>query len=367
MTSRGMLRVPVKRILIIVALLLVGTSILQGCATRLDTVQPYSVTIAAVGDTNGYNILDSSQDQEDPLRGVNGLIREGDIFVFNLEGVLLSEDPPPGTCRRLPRQSLFCSSPQIADFLHPAHLTIATLANNHILDCGSYGIQETINELTSRGILAVGAGENSRQACQPIRLQVNGIGLVIVSYLAMEPNQLSAGSNKPGVASWEECLGETQLTELAARGDIVVVALHLHLGSGWTDQPAPDSISLVQRILDAGADIVIAHGPHVPQGIMVSDGRVALLSLGNFLFCPDYQMPDEAHDAVMARVTILADSLSITLLPLRLEESGRPVVPSPSEASRILGHIANLSAELGTSVEIHGETGYVTVHRRSHS
>ena len=114
----------------------------------------------------GYNILQGSQDQDDPLQEVRDLLRKQDVFIFNFEGVLLSKEPLPGTCRKLPRQSLFYSYPRIADFLHLTQLTIATLANNHILDCGGQGIQETVHELASRGILTVGAGENSQRACK---------------------------------------------------------------------------------------------------------------------------------------------------------------------------------------------------------
>lgn len=358
-----------KQILIIAValLLIIYIPVSQAYTNRSEIDQPSSLTIVAVGDTNGYNILPSGENQEDPLQGIKGLLGNQDIFIFNFEGVLLSEDAPTDICHQFPRQSLFRSSPHIADFLHPTDYTIATLANNHILDCGSCGIQETIRELTSRGILTVGAGENSQSACQPIQLRVNGVSLVIMSYLAIEPNPFSAGPNTAGAATWEECSKQGQLSELAARGGIVIVALHLHLGQGWTDQPPSDHITLIQHVLDAGADIVIAHGPHVPQGIMVSDGRVALLSLGNFLFRPDYQMPKEAHQTIMAKVTISPDSLSIALLPLMLDDSGRPMVPPLKEASQILRHIADLSAELGTTIEIREQTGYITVPRQTYS
>jgi poly-gamma-glutamate synthesis protein (capsule biosynthesis protein) len=358
-----------KQVLITAVALLLITYLptSQACTSHSEIDQPSSVAIVAVGDTNGYNILPSGENQDDPLQGIKGLLGDQEIFIFNFEGVLLSEDSPTDTCHQFPRQSLFQSSPRIADFLHPTNYTIATLANNHILDCGSCGIQETINELTSRGILTVGAGENSQSACQPIRLQVNGISLVVTSYLAIEPNPFSAGPDTAGAATWEECSGQGQLADLAATGDVVIAALHLHLGDGWTDQPPPEHITLIQDVLDAGADIVIAHGPHVPQGIMVRDGQIALLSLGNFLFRPDYQMPEEAHQTIMAKVTISPDSLSLALLPLIVDDSGRPMVPPPKEASQILCHIADLSAELGTTIKIQEQTGYITVPRQTHS
>jgi poly-gamma-glutamate synthesis protein (capsule biosynthesis protein) len=323
-----------------------------------------SVTIVAVGDTNGYNILQDDRNQGDPLQEVRGLLKDNDVFIFNFEGVLLPNEPPPGICRRFPRQSLFYTFPWIASFLRPTQFTIATLANNHILDCGSYGIQETIRELVSRKILTVGAGKNSEQACKPVRLQVNGFNLAVVAYLAMKSDWLLAESNGAGSASWEKCVGERQLAELKASEDIIVVSLHLHLGTGWTKQSPPAHIALVRRILAAGADVVIAHGPHVPQGILQNDGQLALLSLGNFLFRPDYRMPREAHHSIMAKVTVSPNSFDLILLPLILDASGKPRVPSSQEAFEILRDVATLSAEFGTTVEIRRDKGYVTVRRR---
>jgi poly-gamma-glutamate capsule biosynthesis protein CapA/YwtB (metallophosphatase superfamily) len=331
-----------------------------GCADS----EPRSVTIAAVGDTNGYNIIRQGQSQTDPLGAVRDLLGEREVLVFNFEGTLLSEEPQSGTCIKFPRQSLFHSSPAIADFLHPTRHTIATLANNHILDCGASGIEQTVRELTGRGITTVGAGQNVEEACKPVRLQVDGVGLAIVAYLAMEPNRFAAGLNRAGAATWEACDAERQLAELAATGDIVVVSLHLHLGPGWSEQALPSHIALVRRALASGADVVIAHGPHVAQGIIQSEGGLGLPSLGNFLFRPDYQMPDQAHRSIMAKITVSPGSIQLALLPLRIKSSGRPRPASASEASEILGDIAALSAELGTTAEIREGMGYVTIQRR---
>lgn len=355
-----------KRLLVIGAglLFLSCTVRLGDCPSCLTPGQPSSVTIAAVGDTNGYNLLRGGRDSEDPLQEVRDLLNQQDVFIFNYEGVLLSKTPTPGTCRRFPRQATLHNLPWVADFLHPTRFAIATLANNHILDCGPDGIEETVRELSRRRILTVGAGRNASEACRPVRLQVNGVRLAIVAYLAMVSDWFSARSQQAGAASWEECGGEQQLAELGAAGDLVVAALHLHLGRGWTERAPADHIALVRRALAAGADVVIAHGPHVPQGIVQSNGRLGLLSLGNFLFRPDYRMPEAAHRSVMARLVISPDAVALTLVPLRLDDSGRPRVPQTQEAARILQDIVLLSAALGTSVEIRGDLGYVEVQRR---
>ena len=73
----------------------------SGCTLPQDTPpdQPSSVTIAAVGDTNGYNLRQGRSDSEDPLFGVRDLLRQQDIFIFNYEGAIVSEPPAPKTCR----------------------------------------------------------------------------------------------------------------------------------------------------------------------------------------------------------------------------------------------------------------------------
>jgi hypothetical protein len=346
---------------LVIALTLLLMSILQGCAGIGVASRSPSITIAAVGDTNGYNsLLDI---REDPLKEVKSLLKDNDIFIFNYEGVILSNEPTPGMCHRFPRQSLFYTLSPIANFLRSADHTVATLANNHILDCGHYGIRDTIRELKSRGIQTVGAGNNSYEACEPILLHIKRYKIALVAYLANRTDRFSANVNRAGSASWDECKGKKQIEELKAEGYIVVASLHLHLARGWTDSSPQIHVDLVKRVLDAGADVVIAHGPHVPQGILQTNGRLAILSVGNFLFHPDYRMPRKAHRSFVAKLTIYPDGLTLKLVPLILDGSGSPRIPSPDEASAILSNIVSLSAELGTEVIVHENTGYVKVKR----
>jgi hypothetical protein len=346
---------------LVIALTLLLMSILQGCARIGFGSRSSSMTIAAVGDTNGYNSL--LDPKEDPLREVKSLLKDNDIFIFNYEGVILSNEPTPGTCHRFPRQSLFYTVSPIANFLRSADHTIATLANNHVLDCGSYGIRETIRKLESSRIQPVGAGNNSYEACEPILLHIKRYKIALVAYLANKTDTFSANVNRAGSASWDECNGKGQIEKLKAEGYIVVASLHLHLARGWTESSPQIHVDLVKRVLDAGADVVIAHGPHVPQGILQTNGRLAMLSIGNFLFHPDYKMPRKAHRSFLAKVTISPDGLTLKLVPLILDDSGSPRIPSPDEASAILSNIVRLSAELGTEVIVRENAGYVKVKR----
>ena len=329
-----------------------------------DAAQPDTVRIAAVGDVNGYNILGPGHAQADPLSGVRSVLSDHDIFIQNFEGAIILNQSLVAACPKKPRDSTFFSLPAIAEFLHPSKISIATLANNHILDCGVAGIRLTISSLAEQGIVTVGAGADSAAACQPKFLEVNGMRLAVVAYLEMEPASYAAGSGVPGAATWEECKAEKQIGDLAASGYFVVAALHLHLGYSWSDRTEPAHLSAVKRAMAAGADLVIATGPHIPQGILTDQNRVALLCLGDFLFHTDYKLHHRPERSVVAEVTISRSQIEVALVPLKREENGRPVRPTAPDAADTLARIAKRSAELGSVIAIRNGVGYASVPRR---
>jgi hypothetical protein len=319
--------------------------------------------IAAVGDTNGYDILPGAE-LDAPLKGIRGLTAGDDVFIFNSEGIF-SENLPDGVCRGFPRQSLFRASPDVLDLLPAGRFRVASLANNHILDCGREGLIKTMQEMKKRGILTLGAGEDLSEACGPLRVKVNGMHLTILSYLDMESDRFYASDDTAGAASWTRCDGQKQIAGAREDGEIILVFLHIHHGSSWIGRSYPSAVSMVKDILAAGADIVIATGPHVPQGILKADGGLAILSLGNFLFQQDRPMPEEAYHSVLADLNISEESMRLFLTPLRLNAAGIPEVAAHEDALQIIWEILSLSRTLGTEVELRGDRVYLEVKRRS--
>jgi hypothetical protein len=344
--------------LILFGFSLPGCSVIVKDTATLRSVPP-SLKIVAVGDTNGYNIQISS---EDPLESVKQFFIQHDIFIFNAEGIFLPE--PHTNCYGFPPNSVFVSSPRILDFLQKGKITIASLANNHILDCGTEGLLQTIYELRRREIMTIGAGKNLSEACTPLRLDINGMRIAILAYLSMEEKLFYADLNEAGAASWERCNGQKQISELKDEVDVILVILHSHIGEKWSSNPHPESIFLIQSMLDAGADLVIASGPHVPQGIMKRDGGIALLSLGNFLFRPDYRMPEKSYHSILSEFIITSDSIKLILVPLKIEYSGIPTMPSVDEALNILANVFYQSYEFDTGLEMAGQTGYLEIIRK---
>lgn len=224
-------------------------------------------------------------------------------------------------------------------------------------------MEQTTAELNVREIQTVGAGRDAGVAGRPLTLDVGRYRVAVLSYLAMDSTLFFAGASTPGAAAWSGSVSERQIGEAAGAADIVVVCLHIHIGPSWVDGLQPRSMSIVEGAMDAGADIVLVSGSHIAQGVMVRDGRIALLGLGDFLFQPDYPVPLEARHSLLARLTVDARHIGVSLVPLLLDGRGRPVPASSEEAVSSLTWLARVSAWLGTTVTESDGVGFMELER----
>ncbi len=319
---------------------------------------PPLLTLALVGDTHTFGV-----ETPGPLDEVRHIVEACDVFVFNHEGALYPAHAPPVSCPYWPNQSTLVAPAPTADIYPLALHNVAALGNNHVLDCDLQGLLDTQAALAARGIGWTGAGGDRQTACAPHRFTANGIPIAVVSYLEMDLAGIHAGPDTAGAASWSACNGAAQVATLKAGGDFVIACLHLHLGASWVQATWPAHLAVVEEALDAGADIVVVHGPHVPQGVLTRPGQVAFLSLGNFLFRPPHAMPEPAHRCVVARVALYADRLDVALVPFRLDAGGVPRLPTPSDAERVLGGVVDGSVLHGTSLAVRDYVAYLSVPR----
>ena len=157
----------------------------------------------------------------------------------------------------------------------------AILGNNHTLDFGKEAFRKTIAMLDERGITHAGGGMNFDEATKPLVIEVKGVKIGIVSFT--EGHDLTfATDTKPGVFGWDIDLVVKRIAEVKPRCDVVLVIPHA--GNEYVPYPPTYIQEAYRRIVDAGADAVIAHHPHVPQGIEFHNGVPIFYSLGNYLF-----------------------------------------------------------------------------------
>lgn len=291
-----------------------------------------------------------------------------DITAINLE------TPITEATEHHPTKSIWFKSPPIAaPALANAGIDYVTLANNHVYDYLEPGMEETMLHLDNLGILYNGAGMNSAEAALPVVMSRKGISVAFCAssdrtgqYNNAQP-YLDAGFDKPGFALMTPYNIQQQIKQV--RDDADVVILQLHAGSEYSLYPGQNydnseyltdenwrldiphmwDIELRHFAIDAGADAVIVHHPHIIQGIEVYKGKVIAHSLGNFVFDLGYTetMPSMILNAEIDETGI--HSYSIT--PVYIND----YIPQPAVGElgqHILRYIAYRSAELHTLVSV---------------
>lgn len=270
------------------------------------------------------------------------LFSESDFVLFNLEAPLTKGGIPIRKCG-----SNFRVSPDVARGLFKGGFKIASLANNHMLDYGPEGIQDTKTALNDAQIYWHGAGKNSQEANKPIKLVKNGIRLTLLNYAEGEFSKTignAAGAARIDLSSNKEAIK-------CARQDADFIIVSVHAGKEFQHFPSPWIQDLYRRYISFGADVIIGHHPHIPQGIEHYKGGIIAYSLGDFMFeykndpgtCATF-----AIDIVFGKKSIH----SIKIIPMRKKENGIMTLLESKKKQAFINHINRLSAPLGDAFEM---------------
>lgn len=213
-----------------------------------------------------------------PWGDVTPVLSRADYASGNLEtSIGGSGAPQPG------KKFTFRAPPESLQGLLGAGIDGVSLGNNHVLDFGSAGLEETLAALNQAGLDHTGAGPDQTAALLPLLRDVNGLTIGFLSLSRVVPEGWAAGPRRAGVASaYDEAAALRLVRDTAARCDVLVVAVHW--GEENKNQPPAAVQKLARRLVDAGADVVIGHHPHVWQGLSAYHGALIAYSLGNFIF-----------------------------------------------------------------------------------
>ncbi|WDP88192.1 MAG: CapA family protein [Desulfobacter sp.] len=216
--------------------------------------------------------------QKDP-RSVYGnllpMLQAADLSLANLEAPL-SDIGRPAT----KSGAVFKGEAKDVLGLGAVPFDAVTLANNHMFDYGLSAFQETLDVLDQNKIKHVGAGMDLKEAQTPLILTAQGINIAIVNF--SEGEDLTGAGKGPGVMGWDIPALEAQIKRLKQNTDLVIVVAHCSLE--YIPFAPPYVMSAFKQLAEAGADAVIGHHPHVPQGILIHQGVPICCSLGNFVF-----------------------------------------------------------------------------------
>jgi len=238
------------------------------------------LVIAAVGDIMlGSSYPDASglppRDGALLLRPVAPLLTRADIAFGNLEGPLCDKGV---TGKSGPNSYAFRVPTRYGRYLKAAGFDVLSLANNHASDFGAYGRETTRKTLDALKIAH--AGGDARDVA---RLTVRRTRVVVVAFAH---NQVSLNVNNIDAA-------QAAVAEAARAADVVLVSFHgggeggayQHVARGpesYMGESRGDLRRFAHAVVDAGADLVLGHGPHVVRGMEVYRSRLIAYSLGNF-------------------------------------------------------------------------------------
>lgn len=215
---------------------------------------------------------------KDILAGVSEVLQSADITVGNQEGVILNEGGQQKNCNNPDLCYLFRSPEYMAQRLVEAGFDVMSLANNHAGDFGDAGRLNTMRVFDSLGIHHAG------QASKPYAtFEFDGL---TIGFAAFSPN---VGTVKINDYTYAKAL----IQKLDCLSDIVIVSFHGGAeGARYTKvtrereffvgEDRGNVYEFAHMVIDAGADIVFGHGPHVPRAIELYKNRIIAYSLGNF-------------------------------------------------------------------------------------
>jgi poly-gamma-glutamate synthesis protein (capsule biosynthesis protein) len=307
-------------------------------------------TLIAVGDVCLSGLVREVIEQKGAdfiFEAVKPWFRGADFRFANLECCVVR------TCENVPPQRLDMLAPETAMPALSAMFNVMSVANNHICDYGRRAFINCLTILRQNSIATAGGGKTRREAEEATILSKNGISVGWLAYADWEFGAAvsnASGLNTPGVAILSKRRIMKAVRSLKHNVDIVVVSLHTDIE--FADDPDPARIRLCRSIAKSGADVILCHHPHVPQGLEVYDNCLIAYGLGNCVFpvCGNlYMETNSSHTKHSFALRVILDKQGIVqyeLLPFQIDTDHRPVPLTGLMAGQLIAHINALSLRL---------------------
>lgn len=337
----------------------VSTAAAVPATTAAAQSRPATLTVAGAGDMifdRGVRTLINASGGAAPLARVASILKAADVAIANLESVLATGGTKDAAKRAIKDVTLQ-GDPRGIESLKIAELDAVSLANNHVLDYGPQPLLDTIAALDKAGIGHAGAGADKTAAWTPATIERNGATTAYLAFSHIIPAGFIAQDDRAGFASgrMDMSLVEAAIREAKKTHDYVIVSFHW--GVEYQDNPTAQQVENAHRAIDAGADMVLAHHPHVIQGVEFYKKGLIAYSLGDFVF--DHYSR-KTGEAFILNAQMGPDGIGeVTAIPVYLDKYGRPEVVTGSAASVILKRLKSISTPLGSTVEITGDTASV--------
>ncbi len=340
--------------------------LVENIADITDTVQYQkdSIIITAVGDIMlGTNFPETyylpPNKGRDMLTGVAPIFAGADIVFGNFEGVLLDSGGTQKKCRNPKLCYLFRSPEYMATRLQEVGFNLLSVANNHAGDFGKEGRINTAKVLDSLNISFAGNED------KPFTFfKKDGISY---GFAAFAPNKGTPSINNIGSA-------QATVSYLDSLVDIVIVSFHGGAEGGkYTTVPREreyfygedrgDVYGFAHAMIDAGADVVFGHGPHVPRAIEIFQNRFIAYSLGNFATYARFNLKGVNGLAPIAKIVVnnKGEFLSGQIISAKQTGRGVPQIDPENTVARLIKELTKKDLpEVKISIDEFGFISYLS-------
>lgn len=333
----------------------VGSAVTSAATTATKASRPPTITVAAVGDMifdRRVKSLVASQGGTAPLSAVAPHLAAAQLTVGNLESPLSS-----GGTVNAAKDVTFRGDPRGVQGLSAAGFDLLSLANNHVLDYGPAALADTVRALDAHGIAHAGAGADRAAAWRPAIVHRGGATVAFLSFSQILPAGYIATGTHAGLAAGRSDRAAVLAAIRAARKQADYVIVSFHWGVEYQDDCNAEQVADARAAVDAGADMVLSHHPHVIQAVEYYKGRLIAYSLGDFVF--DHYSRKTGESFVLDASLGPDGVTSARVSPVYLDSDGRPRFVKGSDALVILRRLRSISAKRATSVVIKGDTATV--------
>ncbi|GEN54637.1 CapA family protein [Halobacillus faecis] len=211
------------------------------------------------------------------------------------------------------------------------NFTNVNLANNHSMDYGEKGLKDTIKTMQNEGLSYVGAGENIEEAQTIDYQEVKGLTVATLGINDVPVAGSPALKYRAGVAEADPEDFLPLVKEAESNADMVMV--HVHWGAEYDNEPHPRQRDMAKAIVDAGADVIIGHHPHVLSPVEVYKDSVIFYSLGNFIFDQGWS---RTRDSALVQYDLQEDGTGrFEILPMRIREARPSLTENPYNTKKI--------------------------------
>jgi len=313
-------------------------------------------TVLCSGDimiANKINTFIEKEGEGYPVARLENIRNRYDVFFANLETPITSSG-----ISMTEKAYILKMDPSLRFILSHLGINVVSLANNHIMDYGVTGLQDTIVFCQEQGIKATGAGYTLNDARKPARITLGPTDVVFLAYCGRPPDEFFAAPDRAGTSP---LLIDHILDDIERyKNSNTVVLVSLHWGIEQRSVPLKSQKSMAHAIIDGGADAIIGHHPHWPQGIEIYRGKPVIYSLGNFINGYTNRIEKDNFMAVLHFRRTDLDYIEV--IPLAGKNSRihfQPYVQRGGEAADNLKELELLCRKMDTDMEIVGDRGII--------